>query len=55
MAGDKPHPEQDPAEGSRETVERQLNETSDRTAKKPDGPRDGAGSGEKSTKAKPTA
>ena len=30
MADDKRHPEQDPAEGSRETVERELKKTSKR-------------------------
>ena len=49
MGNDKRHPEQDPAEGSRETVERELKKTSDssdgqsiRKAEIPaDGPRGG--------------
>jgi hypothetical protein len=57
MADDNTNPEQDPAEGSRETVERQLHETSDRdrTIRKPDMPSDGPHGGETNEKAtKPT-
>jgi hypothetical protein len=54
MADNNRHPEQDPAEGSRETVERQLKETSDRgdTVRKPDMPNDGPRGGETNEAAK---
>ena len=53
MADNNRHPEQDPAEGSRETIERQLKKASSRdagTVTKPDMPNDGPHSGETTTK-----
>jgi len=54
MADNNRHPEQDPAEGSRETVERQLKETpgSGDTIRKPDMPSNGPRGGETNEKTK---
>ena len=57
MADEQTNPEQDPAEGSRETVERQLKKTSKNdsgTIRKPDMPSDGPRGGETNETTKPT-
>jgi|KBSMisStaDraftv2_1062788.scaffolds.fasta_scaffold09024_4 hypothetical protein len=55
MADNKRNPEQDPAEGSRETIERQLNQIPENdngsgSIRKPDMPTDGPRSGEANTR-----